>query len=49
MDDVAVLPRGLPDFPLPDARGRFGRFGGRYVPETLVPALQALEAAYREA
>jgi len=49
MDDTAVLPRGLPDFPLPDARGRFGRFGGRYVPETLIPALQALEAAYREA
>src|SRR5690606_2856692 len=49
MDDTAVLPRGLPDFPLPDARGRFGRFGGRYVPETLIPALQALEAAYRVA
>jgi tryptophan synthase beta chain len=26
--------------------GRFGRFGGRYVPETLVPALDELEAAY---
>jgi tryptophan synthase beta chain len=49
MDDTAVLPRGLPDFPLPDARGRFGRFGGRYVPETLIPALQVLDAAYREA
>ena len=24
---------------LPDERGRFGRFGGRYVPEVLVPAL----------
>ena len=24
---------------LPDAKGRFGAFGGRYVPETLVPAL----------
>lgn len=31
---------------LPDGRGRFGRFGGRYVPETLIPALQELEAAY---
>ncbi len=29
--------------------GRFGRFGGRYVPETLVPALEELEAAYAEA
>jgi tryptophan synthase beta subunit len=28
------------------AVGRFGRFGGRYVPETLVPALEALEQAY---
>jgi tryptophan synthase beta chain len=28
---------------LPDARGRFGPFGGRYAPETLVPALQRLE------
>jgi len=29
--------------------GRFGRYGGRYVPETLVPALEELEAAYRAA
>ena len=34
---------------VPDARGRFGRFGGRYVPETLVPALEELEAAYEAA
>jgi tryptophan synthase beta chain len=27
----------------PDSRGRFGPFGGRYVPETLVPALERLE------
>lgn len=33
----------------PDARGRFGRFGGRFVPETLMPALLELEAAYNEA
>jgi tryptophan synthase beta chain len=36
-------------FPLPDARGRFGPYGGRYVPETLIPALDELEAAYRDA
>ncbi len=30
----------------PDARGRFGRFGGKYVPETLMPALAELEAAF---
>ncbi len=28
---------------LPDARGRYGPFGGRYVPETLVPALDRLQ------
>jgi len=28
----------------PDARGRYGAFGGRYVPETLVPALDRLQA-----
>ncbi len=31
------------------ARDRFGEFGGRYVPETLVPALDQLEQAYDEA
>ena len=29
---------------LPDAKGRYGAFGGRYVPETLVPALDRLQA-----
>ena len=36
-------------YPLPDARGRFGPYGGRYVPETLIPALDELDAAYRAA
>jgi len=31
------------------ARGRFGAFGGRFVPETLVPPLQELEGAWRAA
>jgi tryptophan synthase beta chain len=31
------------------SRGRFGAFGGRYVPETLVNALDELEAAYEDA
>src|SRR5579884_3128466 len=35
--------------PIPDTRGRFGQFGGRYVPETLMPALLELEQAYAEA
>ena len=30
----------------PDARGRFGQFGGRFVPEVLMPAHLELEAAY---
>ncbi len=33
---------------LPDERGRFGPFGGRYVPETLVPAFERLEAGVKE-
>jgi tryptophan synthase beta chain len=32
---------------VPDAYGRFGKFGGRYVPETLMNALIELEEAYR--
>lgn len=34
---------------VPDERGYYGDFGGRFVPETVVPALDELEAAYREA
>lgn len=30
----------------PDSFGRFGRFGGKYVPETLMHALTELEAAF---
>jgi len=33
---------------LPDSRGYFGDYGGRFVPETLVPALDELAAAYEE-
>ena len=33
----------------PNSRGYFGLYGGRYVPETLVAALDELEAAYQEA
>jgi len=33
----------------PDKSGRFGKFGGRYVPETLIGALQQLEREYEEA
>ena len=41
--------RGLAVHHPPDARGRFGRFGGRFVPETVMAALDELEAARRDA
>lgn len=34
---------------LPDERGYFGDYGGRFVPETLIPALEELTAAYQNA
>jgi len=34
---------------LPDKNGHFGQFGGRFVPETLMPAILELEEAYEEA
>ncbi|MBF7081843.1 tryptophan synthase subunit beta [Desulfallas sp. Bu1-1] len=34
---------------LPDERGYFGRFGGKFVPETLMPALEELVDAYEQA
>jgi tryptophan synthase beta chain len=36
-------------YKFPDDKGHFGEFGGRYVAETLMPALLELEKAYREA
>ena len=39
------LLRSLLDGKLPDAQGRFGPFGGRYIPETLVPAFERLTQA----
>ena len=33
---------------LPDDKGYFGKYGGRFVPETLVPALDELATAYKE-
>lgn len=35
--------------PAPEGLGRFGEFGGRFVPETLVAALEQLEAEFRKA
>ena len=36
-------------YPWPDESGRFGPYGGRFVPETLMPALDELEQAYLQA
>src|SRR3954447_24410865 len=44
-DTVILGPPG----PEPTGLGRFGEFGGRYVPETLVPALEELETEFRTA
>ncbi len=35
--------------PRPDSRGRFGDYGGRFVPETLIPALDELEQEFERA
>ena len=34
---------------VPDERGYYGEFGGRFVPETIIPALDELEEAYHDA
>jgi tryptophan synthase beta chain len=39
----------MPMMSRPDFRGRFGAYGGRFVPETLVPALEQLEAEFEKA
>lgn len=46
---MSTTPGTRPAFSqLPDARGKFGRFGGKFVPEILIPAITELEAAYAE-
>ena len=45
--DPEELLQALIEGRLPDERGRFGPFGGRFVPETLVPALDRLEEGIR--
>jgi tryptophan synthase beta chain len=45
--DAAALFKAVMNDAFPDERGRFGPFGGRYVPETLVPALDRLDAGVR--
>ncbi len=47
MSSIEVPPSSAAQFP--DARGRFGEFGGRFVPETLTRALDELTAEYASA
>jgi tryptophan synthase beta chain len=48
LPDAAQLLADVLAGKFPDERGRFGPFGGRYVPETLIPALERLERGVRE-
>ena len=50
--DIQEVPVGLDDLlagELPDSRGRFGTYGGRFVPETLMPAVLRLELEAKRA
>ena len=47
-DEADVLLRAAIKGEFPDERGRFGPFGGRYIPETLVPAFERLDKGVRE-
>ena len=49
MSDVAAASSSADPCSLPDSAGHFGPFGGVYVPETLMTALQELTAAYEQA
>lgn len=49
MSQVVKAIAAEPAMQRPDDTGRFGRFGGKYVPETLITALAELEQAYAEA
>lgn len=48
MTATPLSPSASPEIQYPDAFGRFGRYGGKYVPETLMPALSELETAYAQ-
>jgi tryptophan synthase beta chain len=48
VDDVRRLREAALAGEMPDARGRFGPFGGRYVPEILVPALDRLQEGVKK-
>ena len=49
MSASSLIPNTDPRFAVPDTHGRFGQFGGMYVPETLMTPLLDLTKAYEEA
>jgi tryptophan synthase beta chain len=49
VNDVVNVQPVAPDTKQPDASGHFGRYGGRFVPEALIAALDELTAAYADA
>lgn len=46
---MTTHPQSITPGSMPDASGYFGAYGGRYVPETLIPALDELTALYADA
>lgn len=48
-DSHIFLPTAEAAYSSPDARGFFGPYGGRFVPETVIPALDELERTFKEA
>ncbi|HET8522953.1 MAG TPA: tryptophan synthase subunit beta [Thermomicrobiales bacterium] len=49
VSDVVRERQPSPPAAMPDEHGRFGRFGGTYAPETLMPAIEELRIAYVQA
>ena len=49
VSDVVNRSGAIDPLAYPDDRGRFGRYGGQYAPETLMPALDELIEAWHEA
>jgi len=44
----SMNPMTKPKYTQPDAGGHYGQFGGKYVPESLIPALEELESTYND-
>lgn len=47
--DAASTSRSFSSYQRPDSTGRYGAYGGKYVPETLIPALLQLEVDFKAA